>query len=369
MARGWLVNSLRASAILNKAVRSTNRCNPGNLLLTCFFLGIFSASNHLNVSGLAMSSSGLHNQRIHTVEIAEDVRASGQPSPELIAEAVAYLHRDGIVVLQNAIDVGHLSALEALLGPEAEEIARDPSHHFNFGAQTRNMDQAPPLIPELMFTDIWANPFAVAVCSAILGPSPVCHYANGNTALKATGRQPVHSDIGTPHPLFPFCYALNIPLCDMSVENGSTEIWVGSHRDSNVDQHTGFDGTERDLTIKPKLIEERRRHSPPVQPVTKKGSIILRDIRLWHAGMPNQTDSPRIMLAFVIQPKWYQAPSKVLLPAKVKDLVQSWRVETGLEYNAQWVDGEVDHKKVSSDEVDFGSTNKRLLELEELMHF
>ena len=39
----------------------------------------------------------------------------------------------GIVILENAIEVSHLDALAALLGPEAEEVARDPDHHFNFG--------------------------------------------------------------------------------------------------------------------------------------------------------------------------------------------------------------------------------------------
>ena len=133
----------------------------------------------------------LHSQEIQTVHIPEDVRISGAPTPDIIAEAVTYLHRDGIIVLEIAIDPSHLDALEALLGPEAEEIARDPDHHFNFGKQTRNMDQAPPLIPELMFQDVWANAVVCCILKNVLGPELVCHYANGNTALKAKGRQPV----------------------------------------------------------------------------------------------------------------------------------------------------------------------------------
>lgn len=230
------------------------------------------------------------------------------------------------------------------------------------------MDQAPPLIPSLMYKDIWANPVAVTVLSAILGPHPVCHYANGNTALKAKGRQPVHSDIEKPHPLYPFAYAINIPLCDTSVKNGSTEVWVGSHRDSCIDQHESFADDEFGLTIRPQLVSERRRHFPPIQPSTKKGSLIIRDIRLWHAGMPNRTDKPRIMLAFVVQPKWFQAPSKVLLPLSAQSLVDSWKAETGLEYAAQWVDGEVDHRKINSEEVDFSTGNRKLLDMDGMMH-
>ncbi len=217
-----------------------------------------------------------------------------------------------------------------------------------------------------MFDDIWANSIACSILQAILGPELVCHYANGNTALKATGRQPVHSDIERPHPMYPFAYILNIPTDDVSLENGSTEIWVSSHKDSCANQHAEYDG-ERVLNIKSELVEQRRQHSPPVNPTTKKGSIIIRDVRLWHAGVPNRTPKPRIMLAFVIQPKWFQAPSKVLLPLKAKHLVERWKTDTGLEYNAEWVDGDVDHKKVRSTEVDFSTGNRRLLELEDLM--
>lgn len=40
---------------------------------------------------------------------------------------------------------------------------------------------------------------------------------------------------------------------------------------------------------------------PPVQPVVKKGDILIRDLRLWHAGMPNETDKERIMIAIGYQ--------------------------------------------------------------------
>jgi hypothetical protein len=71
--------------------------------------------------------------------------------------------------------------------------------------------------------------------------------------------------------------------------------------------------------------------------------MIIRDLRLWYAGMPNKTDEPRVM--FVAQPAWFQAGSKVLLPKSVKAMVESWSDE--LQFDAEWADGEVDHKKLS----------------------
>ncbi|KAI7186961.1 hypothetical protein KC363_g6276 [Hortaea werneckii] len=204
------------------------------------------------------------------------------------------------------------------------------------------MDQAPPTMLDLMFEDVWANRIAVSILQSLLGPNLMCHYANGNTALKVKGRQPVHSDIDKPHPLFPFAYAINIPLSDMNVQNGSTELWPGSHRESNIVQHVTLADDEFGLAIKPALVE--------------------------NAVVPRRQSNRLIMLAFVIQPRWFQAPSKVKLPLKSKALVDSWKANSGLEYAAQWVDGDVDHKKLNSDDVDFSTRNSKLLELEPLMY-
>ncbi|EXJ81952.1 hypothetical protein A1O1_08019 [Capronia coronata CBS 617.96] len=300
-------------------------------------------------------STPIYDQEIHTIHIPEDVRKSGQPSLELVAEAAAFLHKDGIIVLDNAIDTAHLDTLNSKLAPEAFEIANDPDHHFNFGKNTRNMDQAPPPTKALMFKDVWCNPFAAAVLAALLGPRPVIHYANGNTALKATaeGRQPVHSDCEFAHPAyFPFAYVVNINLVDVTAQNGGTEVWVGSHHVSVQEAHDRQPGEEA-LTIRPELLEQRRKHSPPIQACTKRGSLVIRDLRLWHAGMPNLTEEPRVMLAFVASPAWWQGRSRIVLPLDVKDMVESWSEE--LTFPAKYVDGEVDHKKLSSSDVDFDS--------------
>ena len=56
------------------------------------------------------------------------------------------------------------------------------------------MSQGPPLVPEIMYDDIWANELASEVLSAVLGPNPVVNYVNGNTALGGFdgARQVVH---------------------------------------------------------------------------------------------------------------------------------------------------------------------------------
>ena len=303
----------------------------------------------------------LHDQTLHTIHIPESTRQSGIATQDIIAEGAAFLHRDGIIVLENAIDTQNLDTLNSILSPEALEIAQNPNHHFNFGKHTSNMDQAPPPTASLMFKDVWCNPFAASILSAVLGPKPVVHYANGNTALRAgpNGRQPVHSDCEYLHPaFFPFAYAINIALVDTSPQNGATEVWPGSHHVSTHAAHVSGKDNEEQLPIQPALLDLRRQHSPPIQACTKKGSLVIRDLRLWHAGMPNLTDEPRVMLAFVAQPSWWQGKSKILLPESVREMVESWSEE--LVFSAEYVEGEVDHKTISSEGVDFDTHSPAL---------
>lgn len=110
-------------------------------------------------------------------------------------------------------------------------------------------------------------------------------------------RQPVHSDADFAHPDHPFALVVNVPLIDMKPENGSTEVWLGTHRDFGIEAQEGAHGERASGRIRASLLEERSKTNPPVQPVIPKGSIIIRDLRLWHAGMPNHSTDVRIMLA------------------------------------------------------------------------
>ncbi len=57
--------------------------------------------------------------------------------------------------------------------------------------------------------------------------------------------------------------------------------------------------------ILPELLEARRKVRPPIQIVCKPGGVLLRDQRIWHAGMPNASDEDRIMLAMMFTAPWY----------------------------------------------------------------
>jgi ectoine hydroxylase-related dioxygenase (phytanoyl-CoA dioxygenase family) len=193
------------------------------------------------------------------------------------------------------------------------------------------MQHAPPLKKELMFEDIWANKLTATILNAVLGPNPRCNFADGNTALGDGygGRQGVHADMAYNFPAMPCTITANYYLQDASKANGSTELWLGSANASTFRDHKACrELQDGDSALMPKKIslhteddnyamevnfgvredslERRRRIAPPVQPSVRKGSVMLRDLRLWHAGIANPSSKTRIMLNFIHTPWWYQ---------------------------------------------------------------
>lgn len=111
-----------------------------------------------------------------------------------------------------------------------------------------------------------------------------------------------------------YYFIANIPLCDFTPENGATEFWLGSHASTTIeDQQTvetdsyvsnkTYQAGDRIPWIHEEAKQARRAIRAPIQPSVQRGDILIRDLRTWHAGMPNSTDRHRIMLGL-----GYQSP-------------------------------------------------------------
>jgi hypothetical protein len=259
-----------------------------------------------------------------------------------LQKSLEALHHDGIVVLANAINPTHLDKLNGRMVPEAKRLYARIETHRNFGTHTGNIQQEPVCEEEYIFEDVIANPFATSVIECMLGPNSAMRFYSANTAFKATGRQPVHIDIDFDMPKVPFAFCVNINLVDTSEENGATEVWLGSHLSADrgvIDRVSEYGG------IKEELLEERKLTSPGIQPGLPKGALIIRDLRLWHAGMPNRTEEPRVMLVSIQFASWYRSNQKLRLPRSLKGKINWGRVVPCVE----WMDDGYDYLQGAHD--------------------
>lgn len=173
-----------------------------------------------------------------------------------------------------------------------------------------------PFRPPFCDDAVIANPLALAVIDAILGSDCICHYFASDTPLPGSDYQRVHSDI---HPLFPesdvtlpaYGLVLNIPLVDFTPDNGPVEIWPGG-------THLMPRGV--DLAA----LAPTMHHEPVLMPA---GSLLIRDLRMWHRGTPNRSDQPRPNLALIYARHWFRTkyPPIPIAPEVYADLSERGR--------------------------------------------
>ena len=251
-----------------------------------------------------------------------------------LQDAIDALAFDGIVVIEDAIDFEHLRILRERCLQDVELLLNRPDKPFNWNPG--NLQQDPPPFPPYLFRDVLVNDAVIKVTKGILGPGLKSAFYSGNTALPSPHRQPVHADSGqlwpnltVAHPAY--AIVVNVPLVDMSAENGVTEMWPGTHLDTSVVMQTG------DIKVSAEVLEARAKVEPPVQPTVKLGSIVLRDIRMWHAGMPNHSDSPRPMIAMIHFVSWWPT-STLKFPVGTESIFKHPDLVTHAEFTEEAID-------------------------------
>ncbi|KAI1497263.1 hypothetical protein F5X99DRAFT_29263 [Biscogniauxia marginata] len=265
--------------------------------------------------------------------------------------AVRSIHQDGLVVVEDVVPHKDLDHLNTKMVEDARTLqARGEDGPFNYNVG--NLQQDPPPWAEYFSPSIFTNRIATQITSSVLGPRPKWTFCSANSAMPplpgaTPARQPVHSDADFAHPAHPFALVVNVPLIDMRPDNGSTEVWLGTHgiADAAAAQEGAHGERASGRVRADRLAAWAATHGPPCQPVVGKGSLVVRDLRLWHAGMPNGGKTPgevRVMLAMIHFAGWYRNPMRLELADDIRPVLKGLeaRGELSLEVPVDWVSKE-----------------------------
>jgi ectoine hydroxylase-related dioxygenase (phytanoyl-CoA dioxygenase family) len=273
------------------------------------------------------------------LDITLEERKGGRLSANRQAEAVQAVRKDGYVILNDLIDPAILAPIrDRMLSDVAKIMARDDiPFNFNRG----NIQQDPPPFPPYLSREVLCNEIVIAISQAILGKGLKNGMYSGNTAMpRSTARQPVHADSGqlwpnleAAHPAY--ALVINVLPVDVSPENGSTEIWPGSHLDTSVVMQ------DDEIKVSEEKLAEQRKKAPGFQYTARAGSVVIRDMRMWHAGMPNHTDQPRPMIAMIHYVTWWGD----LAPLEFGEGSQPFLEHPVLRHLVRYVAGEPDHTR------------------------
>lgn len=240
--------------------------------------------------------------------------------PSEVERAVRIFHRDGFVVVHDALNPEQLAFLKAGVDEAMRQIvALDPdrsgnrgSHRYSFGGSslTRSMLHTPEW---QMLVDL---PTVTPIVTAIFESSEyMLRAASGDFCLPgATGYQPLHSDMrdraadaaSTPFSSFhdprghlstrdlPCPYVcVNFLTVDATPLNGPTRQILGS-------QHSR-------VPI-PTLAEEPEWMRLSTVCPAPAGSVQIRDVRAWHGGTPNVSDDARAIPNLEFYAPWFREP-------------------------------------------------------------
>jgi len=227
--------------------------------------------------------------------------AAGALSAERLSNVVESIRVRGASILEGAVDLDHCDALRASMAEDLDAAARHP---FALDIPGHVQHNPPPRARDL-YADIIANPIAVSIARALMGRVRLALYTGNTMLAHTTQQQPVHWD---DYQLWPgleqapptSSLAVNIPLVDVSLDNGALEVWPGTHLDVRAVEH------RKTLLVPNDWLEARRVEVPPVRVPLSKGAMLLRDLRMWHRGTTNSTGEARPMLALSYQPWWYR---------------------------------------------------------------
>jgi len=220
---------------------------------------------------------------------------------DTLERACNQLILNGFVVLQNAIspdliDTVHddwVKVANHLLANEPEKTSVGSTE---FRKNRIRMDipfRDPYIAPEFV-----ANPFVVPIVERILGMDCRVFYYSADAPLPGSDYQVVHADYAPFFPesdivLPPFGLAVNFPLIDVTESNGPMDVWPNTHMMS-----------EKVFAAKANL-QDAARHVNPTKMLTPKGSVLIRDVRMWHRGTPNRSNQIRPNLALIYGRSWW----------------------------------------------------------------
>ncbi len=245
-----------------------------------------------------------------------------------LTQVTAAIREDGFAVIGGVVDHAHLDTLrnrmeEDLLKIRALSVV---PHNFVWG----NIQQDPPPYADFIFRDVVANPFVCQVTSTVLGPGAYINGISGNTNVPESQLQPVHVDEGqlwpdleTAHPAARL--VVNVALDDTTEENGAIELWPGTHLE--VRKVKG-----EDIRVSEEALEARRSTVPPILGSTKRGDVLVRDMRLWHRGTPNSSDASRFMIAMVHNVAWLKRASGCRLDRACASVFEGCAIENTMPF-------------------------------------
>lgn len=236
---------------------------------------------------------------------AEELK-KGQLTLDTLSQALTLIQVNGYVVFDKVLPDDFIEELHANHQQIFDRYLQNPDPTFGKNHYRTYLPFRKPFSDERMI----ANTFVTPILNSLLGNDFMCHYLASNTCIPESELQPPHSDVyqlfpGSDIKTPPYHMVVNIPLVDITEENGPIEFWAGGTHLNTFD----MDG-----------IAALAPFMPSEYATMPAGSLFIRDGRMWHRGTENKSNAPRPNIALVYTRPWVDVgPRRIGIPQDIYD--------------------------------------------------
>jgi ectoine hydroxylase-related dioxygenase (phytanoyl-CoA dioxygenase family) len=251
------------------------------------------------------------------IQLTKQEMETKKLNPETLEIAAEQVRVNGYIVFDKVLSSEKVKQIRNAFDPLFDEFIQRKGYNTGTNRAQMYLPFMQPFIDE----DVISHPIATSVIDQVLGGYSRCVYFASDTPMPGSDYQNVHCDImplfqDFSVPLPTFSLVVNIPLVDVTDENGPLEIWPGgTHLHPDRANHDTLDGS-----VNPHLhIVRAAEHMHSEKVFMSAGSIVIRDIRMWHRGTPNRSDDRRTNLAMIFNKSWYGGGSYIQIPQETYD--------------------------------------------------
>jgi hypothetical protein len=226
---------------------------------------------------------------IARIVTSQSERTAGTLGTETVEHASRRFRIDGALIIEDIVDTALIAEALRVFTKAYSHYLQGCNHNDALRVGDRRLIITINLESPFDDPQLFANPYLLPVLEAALDEGFVLGALGIVCSLASAPAQHRHADGGFLFPssgidrLLPAsAITVGIPLLEMNDVHGTTELWLGSHRDaSRVPNEEG------------------------IKPVVREGSCMLWDFRLSHCGTPNRSALPRPLLSLTYCRPWF----------------------------------------------------------------